>query len=696
MNTFSSHFSTYKTFVLATILLISNSLFGQDQNYTWVRPIDSKNVAGINQTMEIGINVSTTIQTEIKQFLDKKKSGINPYAGEDINIQAIFTSPSGKTYKRFGFYYQNFRVDERINEFVRYQTNDPFRIRFAPNEIGNWKVEIDIITKLKVKEQPITLDFKCEASEHKGPLVAEENERYLKYKQSGDGFFGIGHNVSSGGFFTFNPRQCDYQMQGIRNLSYGGGNFTRLELSAQSALPNWYDLNSYEDKQDEMYGFDQVMTQCEDLKMYAIIFRHHVEIMGDDWDVPNWKNNPVRKKFQLQSVKEYYTNEEARKLEKQNLRYIYSRWGYSPYWSFYGYSEVEKWYEDMVKEGMSENEAIQTFKEWAADQQNYVHESLNAEAAFCHSYGILPGLEEKKGYDGVLKLSDIVALHRYGSKKDVNDKRRAVYVNDFYEMYQKPVLLEEIGLTDNVLPIYCCTGVEFKNSVWSSTFMGDLGVGMDWWWDRGLQENNYHLELLGIKQFLNGIDFSKDRFTPYYWDDANRNRRTLENYCMIDSSKTSAIGWVNNATNHWRNIAVTDSCLSSLVNNNQLSIDCVVGEDGIVNLKDSKNEEYSRDRYLDAYTDKGGVQEIGSAELAQNPNFKVHGLLKGMGKNRAWYKIEFYDISSPYSVAKVEEFTQIVSSNIFRSVRISTPKLDINIPNYAYKMTFIQRSKKKP
>ena len=50
------------------------------------------------------------------------------------------------------------------------------------------------------------------------------------------------------------------------------------------------------------------------------------------------------------------------------------------------------------------------------------------------------------------------------------------------------------------IAMYCCTGIEYHNSIWSTALMGDFGTGMDWWWDGGVHDYGYYKDLKPLTQ----------------------------------------------------------------------------------------------------------------------------------------------------------------------------------------------------
>ena len=370
-------------------------------------------------------------------------------------------------------------------------------------------------------------------------------------------------------------------------------------------MPDWNDLKDYTEKQSQMHAFDQLMAYAEEKEFYAIIFRHHVEVNGADWDLPNWKNNPYRKEFNLQKPSDYFTDIALRQDQRNSLRYQFARWGYSPYFAFYGYSEVDNWIQPMVdEEGLSEAEAAAIFSTWFQEQQEYMRE-LNPDMLYVNSYAGVPN-HERNNPNGLLAASDILALHAYGETKGVNYDYRARESEIYYQEFKRPVLIEEMGVSPDKLTLYCCTSAEFHNAIWCTTFMGGMGTGMEWWWNRGIHDFDFIRELELVMRHTKGIDFAAGAFKPQRYSDGTEKERTIESYCLIGDSKNTAIGWVKNSTVYWRNLTERYDCMKQLVETGTLDYECV-SEDGYHKFHEQTSD-YSVEKYRDEYTDVESIQ----------------------------------------------------------------------------------------
>lgn len=686
-----------------------------DPNYiqpVWFQPAETPGLVGKYEKAEFGFKLSDGLKGEIQNFLiNKDTAGINPFDPDHINFEAVFISPSGVQTKRYGFYYQPFLENHSLDQWESDSTSFPWRVRFAPDEIGDWKVAIQVLTKKATVPIKMDLTFSTVSSKHKGVLktsnTGTEGDRFLSYSETGETFVAQGNNISSGGFFTYKPSQNTHHLEGVRQLIDAGGNFTRLDMQPQAALPDWPIYNNYNGKLDEMYAFDKMVELCEKNGIYFIVFRHHVELMeswsnpgGPDWSGVSWFENPYRIGLTLSRKKEYLTDKEAIEWQLKSLRYVFSRWGYSPSFSFYGYSEVNYWVQDMVKEeskidpNYNEQKGILQLKDWYINQKKYILKDLNSKMLFSNSYATTPNYENDPLFDGFMKNSDVVSVHLYESLKNINYDYRALVADNEWKAFHKPIIFEEMGIADDKLTIYCCTSIEYHNSIWATSFMGGFGTGLDWWWDRGVHDFGYQKQLKHINTFFKGEDLKKMNYKPQRWSDSETsNARKIENYCLTSENQERVLGWVHNATFYWRNLYNEYPCIKELLDKNNLEHPCFVG--GGYDLNAPKGGDFHASKYEDDYTSKGGAVPIGieGGNIEKNPTFKITGLIYNFGFKKNYYKIEFYRTTGKDLVLD-SSFTQILTTSMSSSIFPKVPNLDKVNPDYAYKVTYLGRLKR--
>jgi hypothetical protein len=700
-----------------------------------------QNKVGKHKRLEVGFKIPSNTTVQINRFLNGG-NGINPFDPTQIDFKVILTDPNGNKMTRYAFYYKPFITDLEKDVFIEDTTDFVWRFRFAPPILGKWKIALELIVgSSKINEEALT--FECVESNQKGTLqttnTGENSDRWLKFSETNQPFFAISNNISSGGFYGYIPSQNRRQMDGVQQLIDAKGNFTRFELSAQGPLPDWPIYNNYKSKFDEMYAFDQLVNLCEDNDVYFTLFRHHVEVLDGghpgqpNWDGVSWYENPYRQAFKIENMEDYFTKEEIIKWQNNSLRYVFSRWGYSPNMAFYSYSEVDRWYSKIFEDQeqtkvtgnkavdggvLNEEESIEMLAKWIENQQRFIRNNLSDSILFCHTYARTSKKENSTKFKGFFAISDAIGVHNYEEVKNVNFKKRYDQLNQWWDVYHKPVIMEEMGV--NKIPILCCTGIEYHNNIWSTAFMGDFGTGMDWWWDRGVHDFGYQAELMNIQYFFASEDLKLGNYSPQKWDDVSSfnipdaaiRNRLIENFALKSSTDERVLGWVHNASYYWRNLANDVPCIQELVISNKLSEPCIVARNFNYKAK-NKNEingaplseyhdiskenhsDFNNNRYKDRYTDKGGAKEIKAAGgFLKNPTFTVSSLKKSTGLKKNWYKIEFY-YTHGSNLDVVSEFTQILHTEVDGDLKPHVPNLTDTNPDFAYKISFIGKHKKK-
>ena len=685
-----------------------------DENFiqpVWFQPSETPGKVGKYEKLEFGFKLSDRIKTDIQKFIKMgDTTGLNPYDPEHINFEAVFISPSGVQTKRYGFYYQPFLENHTFDNWQQDSTSFPWRVRFSPDELGDWKVKIQVFNKNSISSIKIDLEFTTIPSKHKGVLqtsvTGTEADRYLSYSETGETFVAVGNNISSGGFLTYTPSQSKGHVKAIQQLIDAGGNFTRFDMQPQAGLPDWPVYNNYNGKLDEMYAFDKIVDLCEKNGVYFIVFRHHIELQdgsntdGTDWSKVSWYENPYKIGLALSGRKEYLTNEEAIEWQLKSLRYVFSRWGYSANFSFYGYSEVNFWVAGLVNEESkkdakyTEESGVLDLKNWFVNQKGYILKELNNKMLFSNSYATTPSYENNPNFDGMMKNSDIIAYHLYEVLKGNNYDFRAYVTDRDWKYFHKPILFEEMGVDPEKLLIYCCSGIEYHNSIWATSLMGTVGTGLDWWWLR-IHDFGYYKQLRHINTFFKGEDLKKMGYHPQKWSDSESSTsRKIENYSLVSENQERVLGWVHNATYYWRNLYFEYPCIKELVDKNKLDHFCFTG-DGFGENRGNKADYYDK-KYEDDYSlTTGAIPIDNGANIEKNPTFKISGLIYNFGFKKNYYKIEFYSTTGK-DLLLDSKFTQILSTNIVGNINPNVPNLDKVNPDYAYKVIYLGKLKHKP
>lgn len=676
----------------------------------WFEPNNTPGFVPKYHKLELGFKLDETVEQDVNDFMNPfVTGGINPFDPEEINFKVKLTSPSGEIIETGGFYYQPFTKNLADDEWEKESTPYNWRLRFAPDEEGEWSGEVEV-TSLENTTLTSNFIFTCVPSDHKGVLKISDTEsnadRYMYLSETNETFVPIGHNITTRGP-EVGPVKNDLHKKWINELSSVGGNFFRMEMPLQGALPDWPIHDNYTGKLDEMYGFDEIVDLADLKEMYFIMFRHHVEVQNhetevDKWD--SWDKNPYKTEFNLNSSLGYFTDGDIRKWQKNCLKYIFNRWGYSPSFSFYGYSEVNNWISEM---GGAEDFDYGVFYVWYKGLQDYIKNDLHflGDKFVCSftSNKSVSDLEKSDPTGLFFESSDIIALHAYNEEKSKNYKKRYNYVDHFLNHWgtNKPVILEETGL--HYPDIYCCTGIDFHNTIWSSLLNGSMGVGMHWWWDRGIHDNEYLTDYIHISSFLENEDLRNGLYSPQKWKNDNwsdMRNATIENFALKSENKERVLGWVHNATFYWRNMYNYQPCIQELIQNiGILSSPCMM-DDGttlgetVVFLNDPN--------WYDSYTDASGAQPISSGFGAQeNPTFNVTGLKTNLAQlinpwaKKHWYQVSYFSTHAG-NAGTPPINTQVVSTNILQQLKPNVPNLTSINPDYSYKVEYLGKFNDEP
>ena len=97
--------------------------------------------------------------------LELKCDFVNPFDPDEIDIQADFTSPSGKKWNIPGFYY--------------FSMSTIWKVRFSPDETGTWNYSLTVKDKNGIAASA-PQSFVAVSSKRNGNIQVAANKRYLK------------------------------------------------------------------------------------------------------------------------------------------------------------------------------------------------------------------------------------------------------------------------------------------------------------------------------------------------------------------------------------------------------------------------------------------------------------------------------------------------------------------------------------
>ena len=555
-----------------------------------------------DEKIEIGVVPSSTVMDAINNFFSNTNNPkINPYNPDHsevdyIDVVATFTHATDPSANRtiYGFFYRDYVEDFTNDVWHEVPTNFPFRIRFAPPIVGEYKVIVELFSNPSHEGGPTIsqcADFYClPNSASEGPLVVGHHEHNLKFKDSQRSFFGVGINMGyvhgqyeSNSNLVLMPSEFKTHRNQFNSFIAAKGNYARIDCENIDYNPEWLKLNVYDkyewpissgqyhNRQNNMWEFDKIISIAELNK----IFLQVVLDGGSSFNILNyytsppsnwnekffWPWNPYHTEMGFTLGKDFLTAASAQsssafKQYSKRIRYIMSRWGYTNQIANFEMMNEVDWQEEIaINQSSSMSGTITNFInnliDYAKFDLGYTNHLYSASYA-SHEWGANDF--NSTFYSTHIDLQD---HHDYGNRKDQNLVKRASAAEDLYSKTfsqgkSKPFIFGELGSA----PAYIdqCTDVNFHNTIWSSAFMGSFGTGLNWWiWDNA----PYFSHITQVADFFEHIDFESNKFEPKHWKLGYWNPRDylLENYELVNFSKTRAMGWLHNATAYWYNIA---------------------------------------------------------------------------------------------------------------------------------------------
>jgi hypothetical protein len=426
--------------------------------------------------------------------LELKCEFMNPFDPDDIDIEAVFTSPAGKKWNIPGFYYLSHSTI--------------WKIRFSPNEPGNWTYSVSV----RDRNGSVTKDgqsFLAVKSTRQGPVQVASNKRYLVHSDGSD-FYGVGLWYNDGyegyGSGRVDPAELD-------NLKSLGINFIGTFITP---LETWgTGLGRYD--QNICGRLDQLLEMCEQRDMLlSLNLWFHSYLSETVWGGGNvrWYLNP----YQLvTSAKDFYRSDEAWKYQEKLYRYIIARYSYS--------RSLALWF--IVDEINGTDGWVSGDSLAASTWGKKVHDYLKANDPYNHpTTGTRSGgIQEfwSQGYQNM----DVAAREIYeaqGYEINKNGTIDSAMVNPLtssysnyareirrlWNGYEKPAIVGETGwdhtFYEPSMPGYLAM---YHNALWVSLTTGTAMTPFWWAHSRLLNDNVLTSQITNIRKFTNQIAFGK-------------------------------------------------------------------------------------------------------------------------------------------------------------------------------------------
>lgn len=437
------------------------------------------------------LNISQSIDSvglydKFEAGLTIKARFVNPFDPDDIDIMATFTSPSGKKWAIPGFYHYTFGT--------------MWKIRFAPDELGNWTYQVHVRDKWGEATGEVK-SFKAIRSKYKGPIRIADNKRFLEYK-NGSPFYGVG--------LWYNGRVTK---ENLDELKGKGVNFISNFITPLETMGSG--VGRYD--QDICMRIDDLFELCEEREiLISLNLWFHSFLSETVWGGFNirWHTNPYQ---QITSAKEFFRSSAAWKYQEKLYRYFIARWGYS--------RSLALWF--IVDEINGTDGWVSGDSVMAGQWTKNVHAYFKKNDPYNHpTTGTRSGGIKEFFHDGY-QVTDIAAREIYEAQGfpmtkagtlDSADIHPLTYsynnyadqIRTIWDGYGKPVIIGETGWDHTYfepgMPGYVAM---HHNVLWVSLATGTAMT--PFWWAFGRRMNDVIVsnQLMSIRKFTDSIPFSK-------------------------------------------------------------------------------------------------------------------------------------------------------------------------------------------
>jgi len=404
------------------------------------------------------------LYTKAEFAVELESSWKNPYLQEDIALDMVLTSPSGKTLK-LPAYYENGNSGQ-VSHWMA---------RFAPQEKGQYTYRFALSKEGKTVSRSAAGSFRVVSSGKSGFLHGRDNWAFRF--DNGKAFRGVGENLcwesranDDSRYFKALHEQPKYNYEYmLRSLARHGGNYYRTWISNFNLPLDWhrnFNSNRYEPS-DAYYNpsairkIDRMFDLADSLHLYVML------TLGPG-------NYSTRDGGFSPTAADFFVNPLSRARYKNRLRYFVARWGYSTSvgaWEFF--NEV-----DNVQYG-NRNKPISadSIVTWHDEMSRYLKEI----DPYKHLVTTSISHRDLKGLNS-LPAIDFNQKHIY--KATASIPRNIV---SYEEKFGKPYVIGEYSYEWDWSKNFDDYGAEmdsdFKRGLWYGLFSPTPVLPLSWWWE---------------------------------------------------------------------------------------------------------------------------------------------------------------------------------------------------------------------
>lgn len=350
--------------------------------------------------------------------------------------------------------------------------------------------------------------------------VSRENPLYFAFSD-GSPYIPVGINmINPSGRYRNNPDSSLYEIeQWMKNLSANGGNYVRVWLS--QSFWDIEDTKAGEFTEEKIKRIDRFIEMARENNLRIKMTLEHFRSLTLQENNQSWANKSVYHTSNggpLDSVRQYLTSEEGRKLFLRKVDFYRERYGSDTL--FFGW---ELWNEMNAMKGAED----EVFFDWNALMLKEVKKRFPQNLVM-QSFGSFDYEGVRPNYRRLILMpgNEVAQVHRYldlGARMEVCHEPMDIICSSAIEEIKsydpgKPVILAETGAVEpshsgpsKFYPVDTA-GILLHDILFAPFFNGSAGAGMSWHWESYVDKNNLWFHFGRFCEIIKGIDPVAENF----------------------------------------------------------------------------------------------------------------------------------------------------------------------------------------
>ena len=414
----------------------------------------------------------------------------NPYDPAEVSLEATFQAPTGDPVTVYGFYYEPFeRLRDAGRDTLKAAGPPVWKGRFTPRQTGRWSYRVKLVTP--GGSETSAADALLVTQSQRRGFVHLDKRRGNYWFDTGAPFIPIGENLCWGP--SFQPLKAYDRW--FSDLSSQHANYIRMWLAPWALRLETKDTGVGRYDQARAWQLDYLLERSEEAGLFwqLCLLNHGSFSRSQD---PDWQNNPYNTQLggMCRLPNDFVTDPRAKLKFEHLLRYLVSRFGYSPalvYWELFNEPDLSEL-------------RLEDFSSWAAQmsqrltEQDPNHRPITT--SFHHE--VPPAVWN-------LPTMDAIQIHAY-DQRDFPALFTGPHISELQERFHKPVFVGEFGWISDTMRQFDDIGIHLHDGLWSSIIGGSAGGALVWYWDTYVHPNRLYRHLRPLEAFWRGEQLGKD------------------------------------------------------------------------------------------------------------------------------------------------------------------------------------------